>query len=486
LILAVVPLAVIGVALIAVTGWQLRTERQARRDNALDQTAAQIADRIKTWGESARLAGLIADVNGVDSDRGLRVLNTLLARFPDMASAQLFDAAGRRVLERRRPGVLSLPELNLESAALRGRVQRDRVWMAPMHVQNEASPRLPFAVAISDGDRLRGFLILEFQTSAIDVLLARAPFSMTILATPDGRTVRAGGAHAPFRTIDNVGLILALRADGHGVSAAWIVAGMIFILMGVVLVTGFLERHWSRRAADDIAHRERLVTIGTTASAIGHELRTALAVIRNAVEALKIRADVSTPNAAKHVEAIENQIRLGNRLLSDLLEFARPRSAVRKADNINPLIQDVLATLSLPRSIRVESHLSDALPLLSLDADKMRQVLSNLVLNAADAMPEGGRLNIATRPSGTAVLVEIRDDGAGMPADVHRRLFEPFFSTKARGMGLGLSIVKKIVDAHEGEIRIESAAGHGTTVTLLFPALKSEMPAVAAIEQVAS
>ncbi len=474
LILTVVPLILLGVTLIAVTASQLRRERRARRDNALDQTSAQIADQVKAWGESVRVAALSADMDLADPSRSARLLSGLLARFPEVTSAQLLDATGRRVLEQRRAGVLSLPDLSLSSDGLRTYVRNVNVWMAPLHFQQEGSPRLPFVAALEAQGQLRGFLVVEFQTNAIETLLKRAAIPMVLMQHA------IVGDKNNSRQLENLGMVLSLRQNANALSGLWIVSGLVLILSLLVLVTGFLERKWSRRAADDIAHRERLMTIGATASAIGHELRTALAVIRNAVDALKIRADLSDPRAAKHADAIENQVRLGNRLLSDLLEFARPRSSALKPENIHPLIEDVVAVLNLPRAIRVEISLMETVPLLSVDADKMRQVLSNLILNAADAMPDGGDLKIATRQTGNYFLVEILDTGAGMTLDVQRRLFEPFFSTKARGMGLGLSIVKKIIDAHAGQIRVQSLPGAGTTISLLLPMptpVSDEVPA---------
>jgi signal transduction histidine kinase len=463
LMLTIVPLLLVGATLVVLTALQLRDERQVRRENALDDIAAQIAGQVKSWGESTRVAALSFDGDDADAARGARLLDALLARFPDVASVQLFDENGRRVLARRRVGVLSLPDIALDAPALRAHVQRLSPWIAPLHFQPEGSPRLPFVTEINDHRRARGFLAIEFQTTAIDILLKRAAFPMTLAhhSTPDRR--RAS------REIENLGLILSLRDPVNAWPGVLMGLAGMAVLLTVVFIIAVFERRWSRRAADDIAHRERLMTIGATASAIGHELRTALAVIRNAVDALKLRVDLSDPRAAKQADAIECQVRLGNRLLSDLLEFARPRNAVLKPENIHPLIEDVVSTLTLPRSIRVETSLSPSLPLIALDMDKMRQVLANLILNAADAMPEGGSLVIATRLSGNRALIEIRDRGAGMTPDVHARLFEPFFSTKARGMGLGLSIVKKIVDAHAGDIHVESAPGAGTTVSVFLP-----------------
>ena len=452
LILTIVPLIALGVTLIVVTALQLRSERRARRENALDQTAAQIADQVKAWGESVRVAALAADVDLVDSSRSARLLGGLLTRFPEVTSVELFDAAGRRTLEQRRVGVLSLPDFSLSSDGLRSYVRNVNVWMAPLHFHQEGSPRLPFVAALESQAQLRGFLVVEFQTNAIETLLKRAALPMIL-------TQHAiVGDKNNSRQLENLGMVLSLHESTNTLSGLWLIAGLVAILFLFVFITGLLERRWSRRAAEDIAHRERLMTIGATASAIGHELRTALAVIRNAVDALKIRADLSDPRAAKHADAIENQVRLGNRLLSDLLEFARPRSSSLKSENIHPLIEDVVAVLNLPRAIRVETSLLDAAPLISLDADKMRQVLANLILNAADAMPHGGELKISTRQTGKQMVIEILDSGAGMTLAVQRRLFEPFFSTKARGLGLGLSIVKKIIDAHSGHIRIQSFA----------------------------
>jgi signal transduction histidine kinase len=119
--------------------------------------------------------------------------------------------------------------------------------------------------------------------------------------------------------------------------------------------------------------------------------------------------------------------------------------------------------------IEVVREIEPALPALTLDGRLVRQAILNIAVNAVQAMPRGGRLTVRARRDGAALLVEIEDTGAGIPDEVRERIFEPFFTTKASGTGLGLAVVRRIVEGHGGEVRVHSTPGAGTTFALRFP-----------------
>ncbi|HPT96693.1 MAG TPA: ATP-binding protein, partial [Armatimonadota bacterium] len=134
------------------------------------------------------------------------------------------------------------------------------------------------------------------------------------------------------------------------------------------------------------------------------------------------------------------------------------------------LLRDALASRRIDGQIRVEEELPADLPLLYVDVVQVRQALAHLLANAIEAMPEGGTLRVRAFACDAGVAVQIEDTGVGIPSEHRDRLFEPLFTTKPRGAGLGLALVQRVVAAHHGTIRIESEDGQGTTVTLLLPA----------------
>jgi signal transduction histidine kinase len=160
-----------------------------------------------------------------------------------------------------------------------------------------------------------------------------------------------------------------------------------------------------------------------------------------------------------------------NRIIGDLLDFARPTLPTLRPEPVDRVLEDALsAALAQARgAIDVRREISDDLPLVPVDARLLRQALVNVVLNAVQAMPEGGPLAVRARAQAGFAVLEVEDAGPGIPEDVRHRIFEPFFTTKATGTGLGLAVVKRIVDGHRGRIEVATAPGGGTTFSLHLP-----------------
>ena len=163
-----------------------------------------------------------------------------------------------------------------------------------------------------------------------------------------------------------------------------------------------------------------------------------------------------------------------NRVVSELLDYARPLELNIEPISIGTLFLDIVKRLELEQAtsgIEIVQEIQPDLPMVQLDYDRILQVLLNLTQNSIDAMPNGGKLILSAVwvIEGNSVQLGIRDTGAGIsPANLHR-LFEPFFTTKTRGAGLGLAVVRKIVDAHHGEVEVSSEEGVGTQVLLTLP-----------------
>jgi signal transduction histidine kinase len=223
-------------------------------------------------------------------------------------------------------------------------------------------------------------------------------------------------------------------------------------------------------AQEQLVRSERLAAIGELASTIGHELRNPLGVISNAVYLL--RGDLGpdpTDAASRHLATAEREVSAATVIVSDLLEFARQRDPVTTDVDAVALVEEALTVLPPPSGITAVRSLPEPPVLLAADRDMLRQVLLNLVGNAYQAMIEGGTVTVGLTTDGAQLHMSVTDTGTGMAPEVSRRVFEPFYTTKARGVGLGLAVSKRIVEAHGGDIAVVSTPGQGTTFTVTLP-----------------
>ncbi len=231
--------------------------------------------------------------------------------------------------------------------------------------------------------------------------------------------------------------------------------------------------------------RDRLASLGEMAAGIAHELKNPLAGIE--VMAGLLRRQVPDSKDAQSLLAdILSEAKLANAIVVEMLEFVRPvRLQVEKTDLADVLQQSVtMAESKVPRGeVAVRTHLDSQLPMIEGDHHQLSQVFTNLVANAFEALDGKGRITISAvigaidadpaiaglnAPS-PAVIVEVADDGPGIPAELTDRIFNPFFTTKVTGTGLGLAIVRKIVDAHDGRIDVVSAPETGTRFRVTLP-----------------
>jgi signal transduction histidine kinase len=230
-----------------------------------------------------------------------------------------------------------------------------------------------------------------------------------------------------------------------------------------------------QQAQQKLLHQERLAALGELSAVVAHEVRNPLGVIFNSLGSLR-RLVQPDGDARTLLDIVGEEADRLNRIVGDLLDFARPAPPQLRAERLDRLVDEAVATAlaQQPGSVKVVRQLDPALPPVLVDGRQVRQALLNVAANAVQAMPRGGRLTVRARLEGTVAVVDLEDSGAGIPADVLARIFEPFFTTKATGSGLGLAVVKRIVDAHGGEVLVRSEAGRGTCFTLRFPAAPSD------------
>ncbi len=213
---------------------------------------------------------------------------------------------------------------------------------------------------------------------------------------------------------------------------------------------------------------ERLIAIGQMASGIAHELRNPLNVVRTSVFYLQHARRPTPEKQAEHLERIQRQVGVADSVITALSDFAKLPLPHFGPVSVQSLFDETLANLSLPESVRIEKPSWSDLPALQGDARQLYIVFSNLIRNAIDAMPEGGELRISAKEEGGRLGVSVSDTGHGIGPEEIRRVFEPFYSTKVRGIGLGLAICRAIVENHGGEIRVTSQPGQGATFTVVL------------------
>jgi len=219
----------------------------------------------------------------------------------------------------------------------------------------------------------------------------------------------------------------------------------------------------------------RIHVVQEMARLVAHEVRNPLGVIFNSLGSLR-RILQPIGDAAMLLEIVGEEADRLNRIVGDLLDFARPVEPAVEAESLEALLEDCLERVRhdpAAREVRIVRDLPAELPAVRVDARMIRQVLLNLLLNAVQAMPTGGTLTVAARneplAGREAIRLDVSDTGSGIAPEFRGRIFQPFFTTKASGTGLGLAVVRRIVDAHRGEVAVETSPGRGTTFTLRLP-----------------
>ena len=218
---------------------------------------------------------------------------------------------------------------------------------------------------------------------------------------------------------------------------------------------------------------EKLAAVGQMASTLVHELRNPLSSIKMGLTTLLRR--ITLQDQDKHIlEVSIREVAHLERIMKDILDFARPQKLQFVIQPIETIIQTAIDRMHESyhhANLTIQTELSDNLPKIPLDTDKMIQVFVNLLMNARDATEPGGRVGIraALKPDSSVIRIEIKDTGKGIAPDALEHLFEPFYSRKSGGTGLGLTVVEKFVSAHGGHVSIESQEGQGTEVVLKLP-----------------
>jgi len=226
---------------------------------------------------------------------------------------------------------------------------------------------------------------------------------------------------------------------------------------------------------------ESLASLTTLAAGVAHEIKNPLGSMGIHLQLIQKKITgkdcIESKDIGQHLDVISEEVDRLNRIVVDFLFAVKPMDTRLEDGEVNRVIEELLDFVQPEldqAGVKIESSLSASLPLLRIDMRYIKQALLNLIKNAMAAMPNGGVLKVETRRTGDDVLVRISDTGTGIPDEIMDKIFEPYFTTKPFGTGLGLTIVFKIVKEHYGDISVSSRAGEGTTVTLALPVPRKE------------
>lgn len=219
---------------------------------------------------------------------------------------------------------------------------------------------------------------------------------------------------------------------------------------------------------------ERLAAIGQTAGMIGHDIRNPLQAIAGDLYLVNQEVDISPDSECKRnvqesLAAIQEQIDYMNKIIADLQDYARPLKPEETEVDLCTAIPQLVATVKVPQNVVSVTECDRTLPKIKVDRTFLKRVLVNLAINSIQAMPNGGKLTIKATHTDGDVIITVADTGTGIPDEIKPKLFQPLMTTKAKGQGFGLAVVKRLVEAQGGTITFESKTGEGTVFKLTFP-----------------
>jgi len=273
----------------------------------------------------------------------------------------------------------------------------------------------------------------------------------------------------------------------------------------VIMLTGYIRKLKASAgrlidAQEELVRKEKLAALGQLAGSVGHELRTPLGVMNNALYFLSTVTPDAGNTVKEYLKIIKKEVDNSERIIADLLDFSRPRIPQMKPATVSELINQSFDKCPIPEGITVDTDIPATLPPVTVDPFQMGQVFQNLITNAVQAMPEGGTVRISarvtrdeglTRDEGrgtkdegrkdfssivqanghpSSIEISVSDTGEGISPDNMKKLFQPLFTTKPKGIGLGLTVCRRLTEANGGRIEVQSEGGKGTTFTVMLPA----------------
>ena len=229
-----------------------------------------------------------------------------------------------------------------------------------------------------------------------------------------------------------------------------------------------------KEAQEQLIRSEKLAALGQLAGGVAHDLRNPLGAIKNALYYLKRRLAATdlaeaNPKIPQFLQIAEDEVEHSKAIINDLMSFARVGAPTLAPTEVGVIVASVLSTMDLRDNVRVNRQLDSGLPKIMADKEQLQRVFINLANNAHEAMPYGGELTIAARVSHDDLEIAFQDSGVGISEENMRKIFDPLFTTKTKGTGLGLAVCQQIVGRHGGTIQVSSVPGQGSTFTVSLP-----------------
>ncbi len=245
-----------------------------------------------------------------------------------------------------------------------------------------------------------------------------------------------------------------------------------------ILFNDISERRALEKQLED---QQRLAAIGATAGMVGHDIRNPLqSMIGELFLSKKELENLPESDAKKYlaesIQSIEDNAFYINKIVTDLQDYAKPLTASIEETNFKKIVNDVLITLKAPENVKVTYTIEPYFEKIMTDPSAMKRIMTNLCSNAIQAMPNGGKLILNASLKGDEVFISVQDTGVGIAEETKDRLFKPLFTTKSKGQGFGLAVVKKLTEALNGKVTVESEVGRGTRFIVEFPILKATAP----------
>lgn len=225
-----------------------------------------------------------------------------------------------------------------------------------------------------------------------------------------------------------------------------------------------------KKTQELMLQKEKLATIGRLSGSVAHDIRNPLGAIGNSVYYLQqTSGKIPEEKQIKHLKLMEREINRANEIITDLMNFSKENKPVFQRENMNIFLKEVINDFRFPDDVSVELDLKENLPSPLFDPSQFQRIFINLILNAVQAMPDGGQLYISSNCEDNFIIVQFKDTGSGIADDDYQKIFDALYTTKPKGVGLGLSIVKSFIDKHNAKIEVQSEADHGATFTICLP-----------------
>jgi signal transduction histidine kinase len=500
-------LAGVGVVSSLITSDVIRNQERLILRERTGEAAAVLGSAFSGSQASLQLLGTLAR-----SDQGRGALFTAAARSITTAKGEAFLVTARRGPQTRVIAAAGdAPPVGTLLAADQGQLARRALsakgmvtglihqgqarWLA-LGLGRAAGPGTVVweEARFSAGTTVRLAATSPFGNLAIAIYASARPSPATLLVATT-RQLPLTGLRYPVRVGADTWLIVAQSprpiVGTLAEAMPWVILGIGLLI--AVLVTAVIETLGRRRdyaaaqveertlslrtamadleqAQAQLIRQEKLAAVGQLASTVGHELRNPLGVVMNVLYLMEAgAADDPEGPMRRHIATAKREISAATLIVSDLLDYSTGRQPILAPVRVSELVAEALSVAPPPTGIQVvqqgEPHLT-----IEADHDQIRQALLNLITNGYDSMSAGGVLTISAAPAGDSVEITVADTGTGMDEETRNSLFTPFFTKKARGIGLGLAVTKRIVEAHHGTITVESTPSVGTSFTITVPA----------------